>query len=763
MHRGPKVKKLRARTASACEEAAQDPKAADQGDDNQGPSAAGVKRLGASIKAPALASSKAIAPKAVGTKLKCKRSRVSPTGHAAWLNSYPKVSRWAAQYNLQQLLNQHSSSGRHLLSPMRCMFSAALQSLSTHLPGCAAGLALAALPLPLPLVGSAAGLLRLAGGGVLGPGCEAAGCVAAWLLRGACGGLRGATTGHHIMPRTGWPRSWLQAGRTRRCSTCPAGGFKSAGLVACACLAGSHRASTPLATTPTAVMMMAASCPEHALSMATTPAAIGHHPSTPAAPAASASRAIALLPFAEQQNGNLEMANQWGVASPRSPTSCQLPWQTVSWQSLPLSQVTELCCRAAACLCRHPLADLERLPEKQWLATAASRDLAHNNIRQGPAGHLWHSSSGRHLLSPMRCVFSAALKSRSTHLPGCGAGLALAALPCSALVRLLRLAGWGVLGPGSEAAACEASWLLHVACGGLRGATTGHHIRPLTGWSRRWLQAGRSRRCCTCPAGGFQSAGLVALRLFSCRSHGCWSFTAKLTRLVRCSSTSTTMPRRWSMPLGLHTTLQQARSTASALQPPLVPMPAAPKNTTSCLRRRRRCHPSAVTSSTPCVLLACSCSHEFWSVRSAKGLDAVFRALSLLLPGELHSFSAAKYCRKCVLMDDGAVVSRSRNIALIVYLTRDWQPEYGGLLLDLEAPGGTRTYVPEFNSAIAFRIPRWHAVTPMTTDRPRYSLFGWWLEPGHKYDLQLRPSPSHAPAAAATGPGQAVTQEGENT
>ncbi|KAJ9506438.1 hypothetical protein QJQ45_019432 [Haematococcus lacustris] len=65
------------------------------------------------------------------------------------------------------------------------------QSLSSHLPGCGAGLALAALPLALPLVGSAAGsdlvrLLRLAGGGVLGPGSEAAGCVAAWTLRGAC-------------------------------------------------------------------------------------------------------------------------------------------------------------------------------------------------------------------------------------------------------------------------------------------------------------------------------------------------------------------------------------------------------------------------------------------------------------------------------------------------------------------------------------------------------------------------------------------------
>ncbi|KAJ9518676.1 hypothetical protein QJQ45_018742 [Haematococcus lacustris] len=69
------------------------------------------------------------------------------------------------------------------------------------------------------------------------------------------------------------------------------------------------------------------------------------------------------------------------------------------------------------------------------------------------SGHQ-HSSSGRHLLSPMRCMFSAALRSLSTHMPGCGAGFALTALPLpfvglsagSALVRLLRLAGSG---PGS--------------------------------------------------------------------------------------------------------------------------------------------------------------------------------------------------------------------------------------------------------------------------------------------------------------------------
>ncbi|KAJ9529772.1 hypothetical protein QJQ45_014550, partial [Haematococcus lacustris] len=207
---------------------------------------------------------------------------------------------------------------------------------------------------------------------------------------------------------------------------------------------------------------------------------------------------------------------------------------------------------------------------------------------------------------PPPALLNAALQSLSSHLPGCDAGLALAALPLplvgsdagSALVRLLRLAGRGVLGPGSEAAGCEAAWLLRGACGGLRGATTGHHIRPLTGWSRCWLQAGRTRRWCTCPAGGFQSAGLVALRLFSCLSQGCWPFTAELTRVVRCSYTSTILPHRWSVPLGLHTTLQQARSTASAPHPP--PMPAAPKNITSCLAPPWRFMDNSAMSSSSC-------------------------------------------------------------------------------------------------------------------------------------------------------------------
>lgn len=35
-----------------------------------------------------------------------------------------------------------------------------------------------------------------------------------------------------------------------------------------------------------------------------------------------------------------------------------------------------------------------------------------------------------------------------------------------------------------------------------------------------------------------------------------------------------------------------------------------------------------------------------------------------------------------------------------------------------------RAYVPKWNSAVVFRVPRYHAVTALTTDRPRYSVRG---------------------------------------
>mgnify|MGYP001036961305 CR=1 FL=1 len=133
----------------------------------------------------------------------------------------------------------------------------------------------------------------------------------------------------------------------------------------------------------------------------------------------------------------------------------------------------------------------------------------------------------------------------------------------------------------------------------------------------------------------------------------------------------------------------------------------------------------------------------------------------------------------------------SRELAVIYYLTDDWKEEYGGtrrashhahhyfgcvtrsgihlqrrwsgLLEDLE---GGKTYVPEFNSLVAFNVPRDHVVTPVTgtryalasyipywagltrhnttrhdthdtTHRPRYSIFGWMLRKGRLYEMDI--------------------------
>ncbi|KAJ9520157.1 hypothetical protein QJQ45_030077 [Haematococcus lacustris] len=149
-----------------------------------------------------------------------------------------------------------------------------------------------------------------------------------------------------------------------------------------------------------------------------------------------------------------------------------------------------------------------------------------------------------------------------------------------------------------------AVWLpawLHGACGRVRGATTGLRIRPCTRLVTQLAAGWAQQAVVQLPCWGFQSVGLVALRLFSWLSQGCWPYTGELTRLMQCSSTRTTLPRRWSVPLGLHTTFQQACSAASAPQPPRVPMPAAPKSTTSCLARLWRFMDTSAISSTSCI------------------------------------------------------------------------------------------------------------------------------------------------------------------
>eukprot|EP00890_Picochlorum_soloecismus_P001335 jgi/Picsp_1/2201/NSC_05665-R1_prolyl 4-hydroxylase alpha subunit len=139
-------------------------------------------------------------------------------------------------------------------------------------------------------------------------------------------------------------------------------------------------------------------------------------------------------------------------------------------------------------------------------------------------------------------------------------------------------------------------------------------------------------------------------------------------------------------------------------------------------------------------------SHSFVSTKSGNGIEMILRIFGLLYPDSLHVFSAARYSGSKgdhidrhddrayvnVTMTTGEIVQCSRSIAIIFYLTKDWSREMGGLLIDCETGD---EFVPEFNSLVAFRIPRFHVVTPVVPPHERYSIFGWILEPGKLYQL----------------------------
>jgi len=139
-------------------------------------------------------------------------------------------------------------------------------------------------------------------------------------------------------------------------------------------------------------------------------------------------------------------------------------------------------------------------------------------------------------------------------------------------------------------------------------------------------------------------------------------------------------------------------------------------------------------------------AHSFKSTKTGPGLQPLLRIFTLLFPDTMNVFSAAKYeggdriaphddrAYTSVVMEDTKVtIQCSRDVAIIYYLTKDWKVEMGGVLKDLE---GGKEYVPEFNSLVAFQVPRYHEVTAVAANSaPRYSIFGWTLIPGALYEL----------------------------
>ena len=70
-------------------------------------------------------------------------------------------------------------------------------------------------------------------------------------------------------------------------------------------------------------------------------------------------------------------------------------------------------------------------------------------------------------------------------------------------------------------------------------------------------------------------------------------------------------------------------------------------------------------------------------------------------------------------------------MSYVLNLTRNWLPEWGGVLhmLDAQQQEITHSFVPTFNSMILFRPPRWHYVSQVSSyaKLPRYTVTGWML------------------------------------
>lgn len=161
--------------------------------------------------------------------------------------------------------------------------------------------------------------------------------------------------------------------------------------------------------------------------------------------------------------------------------------------------------------------------------------------------------------------------------------------------------------------------------------------------------------------------------------------------------------------------------------------------------------------------------HRFWStdltdVPELLPLRSIFWQLLKTFRGEptMPIFSCGRYGASDFIgrHDDRAHVPFfsddnvfSRTVAAIWYLTRDWSDAEGGHLQDLQAAGAqpgdepAATLVPIYNSLVAFEVPHMHAVTAVTAQRYRYSIYGWWHQKGKRYELPF-PMPSAAERSA---------------
>ena len=127
-------------------------------------------------------------------------------------------------------------------------------------------------------------------------------------------------------------------------------------------------------------------------------------------------------------------------------------------------------------------------------------------------------------------------------------------------------------------------------------------------------------------------------------------------------------------------------------------------------------------------------SHSFVSTKTGNGIEYILRIFGLFYPDDLNVFSAARYTESDhienhddrayvdVMMEDGGVVQCSRDVAIIYYLTKGWDREKGGILIDKET-GTFHSMYARINDDITAGIH----VPPFNLDLARWNLHRYYL------------------------------------
>jgi SM-20-related protein len=111
-------------------------------------------------------------------------------------------------------------------------------------------------------------------------------------------------------------------------------------------------------------------------------------------------------------------------------------------------------------------------------------------------------------------------------------------------------------------------------------------------------------------------------------------------------------------------------------------------------------------------------------IRGVTGISTVIKAdgqATLYAPG--HFLTSH---------NDGADEKRHRRVAYVLSFTKDWHPDYGGLLQFYDERNDvTDVFVPRFNSLSIFTVPQFHAVSCVSPFAPlgRFAITGWFQDP----------------------------------